>query len=352
MANLFQNLLGPIAPGVSPTINPITMLGAGMYSGNPGAALAQMGEMQMAAQQLQAKQAMDARRMAMLEAEEWRKQQQQEALSRAATASLNPFLATMAPNVADEWRKTLEPLATGAPTDLLSITTAGLTPEDPSNALQIYQEQGGQAGTGKTFQQFYSEDYKGGGVQVSVGGPGELGSVPQGMARVEDPDSPTGTRLVAEPGSKAETDKLTVLGNLEDALNEYEATLKQYGPEIMAGEGRLALQSTYTPLLMQMKEADNLGALTGPDLELMYQTLTDPTSLTAQLYEKTGQTGALVNQLDVIRKRVQNQRRRLTGDSGKPVKTAFGAQGPSDAEFEAMPRGTEFTVGGKPYRKQ
>ena len=95
MANPLQNLLGPVAPGVSGVVNPLSMLGAGIYSGDPAGALSQIANIQQAGQQLAAQQAAQEQQMALLEEEaqmeRTRFQQQQE--ERAALQALAPDVA-------------------------------------------------------------------------------------------------------------------------------------------------------------------------------------------------------------------------------------------------------------------
>lgn len=64
---------------------------------------------------------------------------------------------------------------------------------------------------------------------------------------------------------------------------------KNQGTKIIPGESKDALSREYTNLKLQMKEAANLGALTGPDVALMEQMAPDPTSIYSTLkYDKEG----------------------------------------------------------------
>ena len=70
------------------------------------------------------------------------------------------------------------------------------------------------------------------------------------------------------------------LQNLESGLNAYETLLKQYNPQNMDAltpEKRAALSSAFGDLRMQLKGAYELGAITGPDMQVLEGVLTDPT---------------------------------------------------------------------------
>ena len=147
-----------------------------------------------------------------------------------------------------------------------------------STAQRIFQEMGGQAGVGKSFPDWYAQDYKTGGTTVNVGG-------------------------VSEPVRK----EILAQGNMEDALNRYEELLNEYGTETIPGEGKSRLRAAYTEVLLQAKEMANLGALTGPDLQLIQDTLSDPTDVTAAVRS----TDVYKGQVDELRRKISRSRQRL-----------------------------------------
>lgn len=90
------------------------------------------------------------------------------------------------------------------------------------------------------------------------------------------------------PGAGGASAKLPVqaqklqssLQNLESGLNAYEQLLKQYNPQngdALTPEKRAALSSAFGDLRMQLKGAYELGAITGPDMQVLEGVLTDPT---------------------------------------------------------------------------
>jgi len=120
---------------------------------------------------------------------------------------------------------------------------------------KIFQEMGGVQGTGMTFPQFYSEMYKQGNTtNVNVGG-------------MKD-----SVRKEYLASSK-----------FDDALTHYESLLNEYGTETLPGEAKARLKAAHTNVILSAKEEAKLGALTGPDLDLMKAKFTDPTEVTSSV---------------------------------------------------------------------
>lgn len=125
--------------------------------------------------------------------------------------------------------------------------------------------------------------------------------------------APNGSGLQPTPGGPADPNRLTdtqrnefkkqslALDNLDSALNDYEAALTKYGAIETYGEGKGVLENAYANLLIQMKEAANLGALTGPDMNIMGQMIIPPNSV------KAGMVGGA----DAVKKQMNNARAQL-----------------------------------------
>ena len=88
-------LLGPIAPGMSGAVNPLAMMMSGLASGDPGAALAQMGRMQQAAAALQSNEEYRDRVMAMRE-EQFARQEEAARVAAQHRAAQNQAAVTAA----------------------------------------------------------------------------------------------------------------------------------------------------------------------------------------------------------------------------------------------------------------
>lgn len=121
---------------------------------------------------------------------------------------------------------------------------------------------------------------------------------------------------------------LVNLDRAEDALEEYATLIQQNeGGLRWPGEQRARLEAAYRNVLLELKEAYNLGVLNGPDLQLMEQILTDPTSMFSQgLFYGPESFGT---QIDLVRDKLRGIRSTLdetyggaqadspmTGDSG------------------------------------
>lgn len=74
----------------------------------------------------------------------------------------------------------------------------------------------------------------------------------------------------------------SALQNLDSATRAYEILLKDYDPQgkdALNIEKRAALKAAFTDLQMRQKEAFALGAITGPDMQVLEGAYTDPTGM-------------------------------------------------------------------------
>ena len=107
-------------------------------------------------------------------------------------------------------------------------------PPAPSNAMKVYQESGGEAGTGKGFADWYNEDYKGAGTTVSV----NTGSIPSGFVQEETPE---GLRLSPISGSPEDVERregLIALEGVYTDISELEQLVKEHGTEVYGDVAR------------------------------------------------------------------------------------------------------------------
>lgn len=124
------------------------------------------------------------------------------------------------------------------------------------------------------------------------------------------------------------------LKELTNGLQSYEQTLKQNGgfSPLATGATRANLQSGYTALMMGMKNAFELGALAGPDIQILQGMLIDPTSPRAIALGDKG----LAAQLEKAREYIRNRGRAVYESHGKPVPPEYspgGAPAASGAKF-------------------
>ena len=102
-----------------------------------------------------------------------------------------------------------------------------------------------------------------------------------------------GKSLEAIPGGPAtkipEAQQKQVVGvnNLKNAITEYRNALSGFGLLDMANPNARAKMGTiYNNMMLQAKEAFNLGVLNGPDYSILQEVVTNPTSLKAGLVSK------------------------------------------------------------------
>lgn len=85
------------------------------------------------------------------------------------------------------------------------------------------------------------------------------------------------------PGDKLpESQQKQVVGtqNLSNAIQEYRDALKTFGPlDAVKPDQRATMGTKYNNMMLQAKEAYNLGVLNGPDFDILQSVVTDPRSI-------------------------------------------------------------------------
>ena len=147
------------------------------------------------------------------------------------------------------------------------------------------------------------------------------------------------------PGQKqipAEVARMNVaMRSLEQGLNEYEKELKSFNPrspgDQMSPQSRARIQSLVADLQLQFKEAQALGALAGPDVELINKALASPTSMQGVSYGREG----LGQQLGEVRKALDRRKAAIAQEFNLPAPagaaSAPGAAGPAAAASASTP---------------
>jgi len=121
---------------------------------------------------------------------------------------------------------------------------------------------------------------------------GELGKPPTGY-RWGPPDENGAPTLVPVAGGPAEklgeTQVKQIVGvkNTRDAITEYREALKKWGgADIMNPASRARMGTVYNNMLLQAKEAYNLGVLNGPDYMILQEVITSPSTLKGGITSK------------------------------------------------------------------
>ncbi len=118
----------------------------------------------------------------------------------------------------------------------------------------------------------------------------------------------------------AELQRMQIAGDtMSSLLDDYEGLLDKHNPRNpltqMNPTARADIQAVKRNLELQFKELQALGALAGPDIEIMRQALADPFSFDGAFYG----TGGLKAQVKRARELVQKRRDAVNASQGKPA---------------------------------
>lgn len=141
----------------------------------------------------------------------------------------------------------------------------------------------------------------------------QLVDTPQGMVQF-DPNTRQVTPvmgannqpLMGTKGNLPEgaTKQVTGATNLKDAIDNYKTTLQGFSTLDMANpDARATMGNAYNNMMLQAKEAYNLGVLNGPDYAILQSVVKDPTKLSSVLVSKKAleqQATDLSKQADTI----------------------------------------------------
>ena len=119
-----------------------------------------------------------------------------------------------------------------------------------------------------------------------------------------------------------------IAAGIKTNIGRYADTLREFGAETFPGTAKDQLKSQRTQLLFDLKTLNELGALQGPDLELMADLLLDPTAVSTRVGNAFAALGgaslgerALAN-LDVLQQQVDDRLNAITGLVGAPTAPA------------------------------
>ncbi len=123
------------------------------------------------------------------------------------------------------------------------------------------------------------------------------------VVQLRDPKDPT--KIIASiPKAKlggnqlpeGATKQVTGSVNMVDAINNYQGIVKKYNGLALTPTTRAELSNAYNNMMLQAKEAYNLGVLNGPDLQILQSVVQDPNTFKGTLVDTKmllGQSNAL-----------------------------------------------------------
>jgi hypothetical protein len=138
----------------------------------------------------------------------------------------------------------------------------------------------------------------------------------------------------------------TGVANLRTAISTYKDALQGFGAlDILSPAARAKIGTAYNNMLLQAKEAYNLGVLNGPDYMILQEVITNPTSTTGAITPKTALNDQLA-QLDRIMSGVGETVQAVQADRGRGTYNA-----PKAPTVGAVVDGYRFK-GGDPAKRE
>jgi hypothetical protein len=111
--------------------------------------------------------------------------------------------------------------------------------------------------------------------------------------------------------------------NLTDAIADYQTKIKSFGFKDFANpDKRAEMGNLYNNMMLQAKEAYNLGVLNGPDYDILQRVVKDPTNVSSLAFSNT----ALSKQADSLRKTSSDIVKNAYLSQGREVPTDISAK--------------------------
>ena len=131
------------------------------------------------------------------------------------------------------------------------------------------------------------------------------------------------------------------IGSMDQAITAYKDVLNKTGALnyfdlIRDPKQYNKLTSAYTNLTMEAKNLFQLGALSGPDMDLITSVLQNPTSIQANVSQLFGGKSSLTGQIDVIRDKLNYARERAKQLYGKNWREAINKPVPPSGFTEVV----------------
>jgi len=118
----------------------------------------------------------------------------------------------------------------------------------------------------------------------------------------------TGTANVQKE-TKAYNAENAMYKPLYDNMDRFVRLIERHGTEVIPGEAKRTMQAVRTSLMLQMKEYYELGAITGPDMELMNSLIPDPNTLASGVMPNE----AMIAGMNEVKRMIQQTQGSLKG---------------------------------------
>ena len=263
---------------------------------------------------------------------------------------------------AKDWNKVLDLASqsyTGAGKEYVPSAIAAINPK-PTELKQNYQDWLDSGGKGTLL------DYQRYAANLKAEHPSYTPvDTSQGMFTINSrtgqlaPVMISGQQVMGNKGNlpEAATKQVTGATNLKDAITNYKDTLQGFSTlDMVNPDARAKMGNAYNNMMLQAKEAYNLGVLNGPDYAILQSVVKDPTKLNALLTSKEalqGQATDLSKQADRIIENVyKTHNRNVPANMLTPAAPANAPKAPmvftseADAAKAKLPNGTPIVING------
>jgi len=131
------------------------------------------------------------------------------------------------------------------------------------------------------------------------------------------------SKATTKPLPEGLNKQVTGAVNLTDAIADYQTKIKGFGFKDFANpDKRAEMGNLYNNMMLQAKEAYNLGVLNGPDYDILQRVVKDPTNVSSLAFSNT----ALSKQADSLRKTSSDIVKNAYLSQGREVPTDISAK--------------------------
>lgn len=154
-----------------------------------------------------------------------------------------------------------------------------------ANAVQSYASADNSRASAAKTRSEMEQGVKTGALQVVTGDDGVTRVINKATGQAQQvTDAATGAPLVqgGKPLPEAAQKQITGARNLQDAVGGYLKALEGWSnKKMLSPDDRAAMGNAYNNMMLQAKEAYNLGVLNGPDYDILQSVVKDPTKWTS-----------------------------------------------------------------------